>query len=124
MFHKNFRFDDNKIIQNRFYTYKIQDILSYIHRHFKEGISQKDVAKQFSISSQYLAKLFKKHLGINYLKYVNSLRLNQALYELEFTDKTITEIVYDCGFPNARSFLREFKNEINMQPRLYRKMKK
>lgn len=43
-------------------------------------------------------------------------RLELANYLLEHTDKSISEIVLDCGFKNASHFSRVFKERFDMTP--------
>lgn len=44
-------------------------------------------------------------------------RLELANYLLEHTDKSVSEVVLDCGFKNASHFSRVFKEKFDMTPR-------
>ncbi len=94
----------------------ITRILSYLHQHYREPVSQQEVAAEFSVTPEYLSRLFRKTLGMTWYSYLSEIRLNQAVYELEFTDKGILEILYDCGFSNKQSFYNEFKKRFAVMP--------
>lgn len=118
--YENFKNKNNKTNIN-IHENSIINILSYIHLNYKEQLTQTDIARKLSITPQHLSRLFKTNLGINYLEYLYIIRLNQAVYELKNSNKSITEILYDCGFPNKQSFIHKFKKQFGILPNEYRK---
>ena len=52
----------------------------YIAEHFSGEISLEETAKELGISSYYLSKLFKESENVNYIDYVNNLRIEKAAY--------------------------------------------
>lgn len=51
----------------------------------------------------------------------NEQRLNAAVFWLENTDHTITDIWLDAGFESQRTFNRVFREKYKVTPRDYRK---
>ena len=51
--------------------------------------------------------------------YVNGVRLNYAVAELENSMDSITNICLDCGFESQRTFNRVFKDRYKITPREY-----
>ena len=80
-----------------------------------------DLAERISISPYYLSRKFTEHMKCNLNEYVNQIRVSSAVTALKGTDKTITEICYECGFDNIRSFNRAFKAITGETPTQYRK---
>jgi AraC family cel operon transcriptional repressor len=54
--------------------------------------------------------------------YINGLRLGEAARQLRGTDKSILNIIFDCGFGNVSYFNKLFRTEFGVSPRSYRKM--
>lgn len=98
----------------------IQEMTRYIHLNYQSAVKLEDLAEHFFLSTAYVSRFFKKKLGINFTKYLTDIRLNEAVRRLETTDKTLTWIAMDCGFPNLVSFNTAFKNKYNMSPKEYR----
>lgn len=97
------------------------DVLEYVHLHFTEHITIKDVADTFHINSAYLGRIFQKATGINFKKYINNLRIQEAKRLLLQTDKLIYEIANESGFAESSYFISKFSNEVGISPSDFRK---
>lgn len=97
------------------------DVLEYVHLHFTEHITIKDVADTFHINSAYLGRIFQKATGINFKKYINNLRIQEAKRLLLQTDKLIYEIANDSGFAESSYFISKFTSEAGISPSDFRK---
>lgn len=60
-------------------------------------------------------------MGITFLKYLNSIRLEHAYIELVNTDHNISEIIERNGFKNYKMFTKLFKDEYDCSPNEKRK---
>lgn len=109
--------------ENNFEKYfsKISDVIRYIQDHYHEDIGLKDTADRFYYSSSYLSRLFEKTMGITFKKYINNLRLGDAVNLLLSTDRSVDDIAAECGFPNTRSFVALHKEEYGCLPTEHRK---
>lgn len=103
------------------YFSKLADVIGYIQENYKKDISLQSTAEKFFYSNSYLSRLFEKTMGISFKKYINNLRLADALHLLMTTDKSIDEIAQESGFPNTRSFVALHKEEYNCLPSKHRK---
>lgn len=100
---------------------RMNEIVDYIESNYSYGIKLEDVANSLYLSPQYLAKYFKEKTGTTFLKYLNNVRLNHALNDLNNTKNTITKVALDNGFPNITSFTKVFYEKHNINPTKYRK---
>ena len=57
---------------------------------------------------------------MSFLEYVNNIRLFHAVDDLLYTEKKITRIALDNGFPTTASFNKAFRDIYNMTPSAYR----
>lgn len=101
-----------------------QDIsmaLTYINENLYYPMKLEDVAENMYMSPQYFSKFFKRKMGIGFLDYLTSLRLEKAVKNLVYTEESIIKIALDHGFSNAKSFTAAFKKKYNETPGSFRK---
>ncbi len=92
----------------------------YIINHFTENFSRKDIASALNYEEHYFSSLFNENFGITLSRYTNLFRFNHACEQLLHTEKSITDIAFDCGFASIRSFNRIFKEFSGLTPNQYR----
>lgn len=95
---------------------RINEIIYYINNNYQYPISLNDLADQLYLSTAYLSKYIKRKLGMNFINYLNNVRLSNALNEMKTSKKSLTKIALDNGFPNTTAFSTAFKKEYNMTP--------
>lgn len=98
----------------------IEKMKEYINSHLGEDISLQDLADLCQVSPSYISRLFKRHLNIGFVDYLNSLRIARAKKLLEETQMTVEQVGFQSGFNNVRSFMRLFKQYENVSPGQYR----
>lgn len=75
-----------------------------------------NTAAVFSISSNYLSQLFKKHTEIGFNEYIAQRKIEEAKKLLKQGDLKIYEIADRLGFENAFYFSRVFKKVAGVSP--------
>ena len=98
------------------YPPSLQKALLYVQKHYKQKISLESIADAAGVSVQHVIRLFRKHLDITPLEYVNRTKVLHAIDMLRNTDLTVKEISYELGFDNPNYFSRLFKKEEKMTP--------
>jgi AraC-like DNA-binding protein len=104
-------------------TERMKEILSYIHRNYKEKIIVDDIAKHVNISRSECFRCFKRFMNKRPNEYINEYRLSKAAVLLKDTEKSITDICTECGFVSASYFTKVFKELYAMTPLQFRTMK-
>lgn len=100
---------------------RVQVIISYVNQNFREEINLGKLAEQMYLSTSSLSRLFKRSMGCYFGDFVNHVRLNHAVQELEQTEKTITHIAADSGFASLAAFNKQFQAIYQMTPSVYRR---
>ena len=85
-----------------------------------EDISQAAMAERAGISKEYFSRIFKDLTGLNYTKWLNMIRIENAISLFENEDMKLTEIAMLSGFQSIPSFNRVFKELKGISPREYR----
>ena len=93
-----------------------------MHSHYtNSNLTLENIASRLYISKAHLSELFHKITGKKFSKYLRDFRLAKACEELVKTDKTIQEVVYDCGLKDLPSFYKNFNIYTGVTPSEYRK---
>lgn len=103
---------------------RLNDVLQYLHQHWRENLSVAQLAAQVYVSPNYLSRFFNKYLGTTITEYLLNLRMQAAVELLNNSSDSITEIAMKTGFPSATTFIRKFKQHYDVTPRQYQKERK
>lgn len=99
---------------------EILDLQIYICEHFDEKLTRSSLAAMVFLSENYLSRIFRRETGMSIPEYVRKVRLQQAMYMLRDSDKTIQEIASQTGFLNQVYFREIFKKEYGKAPSSFR----
>lgn len=99
---------------------RVQKMINYMHDNYQKDIHLLDVADYVNMSEVSFSRFMKKRTGKNYIEYLNDLRLGIASRHLVDTNKTISEICFECGFNNLSNFNRIFKKRKGCTPKEFR----
>ncbi len=92
-----------------------------IQKHYIEpDFSLYQLAEKMQLSTNYLSSLFKKEMGVGYVRYINTLRIDKAkslLLDMRYRTGEVASMV---GIENPRYFTRVFKEMTGLTPAEYR----
>ena len=83
--------------------------ISYMQQRFSSNLTMEELADHVSLNLSYFIRCFKR-AGMTPHSYLISIRLQQAVYYLKTTDRTVKDIGFACGFQSENSFCITFKN--------------
>lgn len=101
----------------------LYSLVEYMNAHFQEPIALTDVADALYISKFHLSHVFSNTFQMHFNDYLNALRINLAMQLMECADKTFTDIAFEVGFSNVRTFNRAFKKQCGVTPSEFRRMR-
>lgn len=107
--------------QNARHLSRIQEIINYIEENYQSAITLSSLAESLFLSPQYLSKFIKQHFHKTFYDYLNQVRIEHALAEIQYTDMSITKIAFNNGFPNLTAFNKIFKDFYHTTPSSYRR---
>ncbi len=99
----------------------VRKAMAFIHEHFADSISRRDIAQHVSIAEDYLTYCFRQELGTTPIKYLQRYRVNRARQLLKENENSITEIALLVGFSDSGYFSRIFHRETGMSPETFRR---
>ena len=83
-----------------------------------------EIAKRCAVSESGLRQIFKEQTGLTPTQYRTDIKLKKAIYLLESTDLTVSEITEHLHFFDAAYFCKVFRSRVGITPKQYVKNKK
>lgn len=99
---------------------KIKEIMQYIELNHTRKLTATEIAGNFGYNPDYMARLFKKHLGMTPVNYLYEIRLIKIVDELQHTDISINDIFEKHGCTNYKHMVQLFKKRYGCTPRAKR----
>ena len=116
----NIVFDNNLVNDNKVNV--IDDIKRYIKENYDKDISLNYLANnRYYLHPKYLSNIFKKSTGMTFSSYLTQIRMKKALYLLETTYMSISDVSAYSGYNNLSYFIKKFKSYYNITPKEVRK---
>lgn len=110
--------------QEKKYGREVRQALQYVRLHYMEKISMEDVAEKIELSAGYFGRIFKKQVGISFVKYLNQYRIDQAEILLRETNLKVYEVAEKVGISDYIYFSQVFHSLKGIAPTEIRKKQK
>lgn len=103
-------------------TYKtMSQIKNHIDFHYNEELGLKELSRIFYLQPNTISKSFGQVFGKNINSYIHAVRITHAVRILEESDLSITELSAAVGYSSVNTFLRQFREKMNISPLQYKK---
>lgn len=79
------------------------------------------IAQHVHLSKEYVAYLFKKHMGITVIDYVNEKKMILAKNMIQTGEMSLKDVAENLGYENYGYFSRLFKKHFNTSPISFKK---
>lgn len=99
---------------------EIYPAMSYIQTHYSQKISTSRLARECHMSLSHFRSSFTGILGYSAARYIERIRLEKSCELLLYTEMSMTEIAYQCGFSSTASFNRIFSAKYNVPPTVWK----
>ena len=103
---------------------RMSKIIKYVNENYPYISSMDEIASKFYISKYYLCHLFKEHMEVSFISYLNTIKIRAACELLRTSDLTLSQIATRCGFNSIPYFCKVFKESKGISPSQYRKQSK
>ena len=101
----------------------IDEVCSYIKKHYMEEIRLDDLAAMVHINKNYLVRQFKKRFGVTPISYLIKIRMDYAKKLLTESNLPIKAVATACGYNDPSFFNSYFKKIFRISPAAYRRSK-
>jgi len=126
---KAFSIDIDRVSQSAFIIFqgqkdhddeKVKEAQQFIENHYGETIRVDDLAGRLALSRRTLERRFKKATSNTMIEYIQRVKVEAAKKSLESTRKNVTEVMYDVGYSDTKSFRNLFRRITGLTPIEYR----
>jgi AraC-like DNA-binding protein len=100
---------------------RLARVYAFAATHFRETVTLPQLARAAAMSPAAFSRYFKRSTGRAPSDFINDLRIEHACRLLRETDRTVTDIAADAGFPTLTNFNRRFRERTKATPRDYRR---
>lgn len=100
---------------------QIYQAMTYVHNHFDRELTARECALQVNMSYSYFSRLFKQIAGKSFTAFLTEVRISHAEKELLLSEKTVTEVCYQCGFNDVSYFIAKYKALRGIPPSRFRR---
>lgn len=126
---KYFAIDIDRHSQSAFAMFKgqkahkdieIKEAQEYIESNFHDKITIEELADKFGIGRRSFERRFKKATNNTVIEYIQRIKVEAAKRSFETSRKNISQVMYDVGYTDTKSFRDVFKKITGLTPIEYR----
>lgn len=99
-------------------TQRALAVCHYIRSALDEPLTLARLGRRFSLSPAHLQRVFKQHVGISPLEYVEACRMDQLKLALR-NGASVSEAIYDSGYSSPSRVYERAGHALGMTPRRY-----
>lgn len=99
---------------------KIGNIFDFLLKNYTRQISLEEISEYANMNKSAFCRYFKKSANKTFTQALNEIRIGFACKEIIYSNKTIAEISFFCGYENVTYFNRIFKQIKKRTPMEYR----
>ena len=97
------------------------NIEDFFNNNYASNIKIQDLANYLNFSIRHTNTILNKFFGMSFTQKLIQKRLSVAKNQLTYSEKTIAEICYDCGFQSHSFFNSCFRKKFGTNPSEFRK---
>lgn len=98
----------------------LDDMILYILNRPEGDLKQKTISEELYINRSYLSTVFSAQIGVNFVDYVNTVKMKRAAYLLKHTKMKVIDIAGVLDYKDMGYFLKRFKAKYGVTPSQYR----
>ena len=95
-------------------------VLTYMHKTYTQKHSIKELSTICNLTPYHFIHKFKAHTGLSPMKYLSSIRFEQAKKLLSSSNLNVSEVSHTIGYNDPLYFSKLFKKHTGASPSAYR----
>ncbi|MEU5987371.1 AraC family transcriptional regulator [Spirillospora sp. NPDC047418] len=101
---------------------EIERVVEGIRERYNEELSLDDLAEMARLSPFHMARLFRQETGLPPVRFLATVRLEQAKKLLLSTRESVADISSDVGYASLGTFTTRFTRSVGVSPGRYRRL--
>lgn len=99
---------------------EINKAQAYIEQHFEAKFTVDDLAGKLALGRRSFERRFKQATNNTVMEYIQRVKIEAAKRILENSQKNITDVMYEVGYTDVKSFRSTFKKITGLSPLDYK----
>ncbi len=112
--------DVYQLCDDNVHNNRLNAVFKYIQDNYNEDISLASISTIANLTPPSFCRLFKSKTKKHFIEYLNEVRVSNACKSLLESDKSISEIAYNCGYKTIANFNKIFKKITGLTPKEYK----
>ena len=100
----------------------ITKAIDFINENYQQKLSLEDISSFVGLTPTYFSRYFKATTHKTFKNYLNMVRLEHTLIDIQQNGMRETRAAFENGFPSVKSFIAVFKSVYGCAPSEYVKM--
>jgi AraC family transcriptional regulator len=101
----------------------IREVIAYLHDHVDSHYSLRAIATEAGVDPSYLARTFRRSMGMTLGRYVRRLRVRRAIDAIGAGRAgSLSSLAHDLGFADHAHLTRSFRAETTLTPAMFRQL--
>ncbi|HRE39999.1 MAG TPA: helix-turn-helix domain-containing protein [Ignavibacteria bacterium] len=126
---KYFELDINRVSQSPFTIFRgqkehnddvIKNVQEYIEKNYDDKLSVSELADLFNLGRRTFERRFKQATNNTIIQYIQRVKIEAAKSKLELGNKTVSEVMFEVGYSDIKSYREVFKRITKLTPVEYR----
>jgi AraC-like DNA-binding protein len=99
---------------------RMEKLIEFMNANFSRPVRLAEAAALVNMAETAFSRFFKTKTGVNFVDFLNDIRLGHAARLLIDTRDSISDIAAACGYTSMSNFNRTFKREKGLTPKDFR----
>lgn len=95
-------------------------MIDFLQKNYQKKFILDALCDHVNLSRSACCRYFKKMMNMSVSDYILEYRMSQALFLLDHSGLSITDIAFQCGFASTSYFIARFKEKMGVTPREYK----
>ncbi|MEO9801959.1 MAG: AraC family transcriptional regulator [Reichenbachiella sp.] len=95
---------------------RISKVINYVESNLSKRLTLKDLSAIACMSARYFHRAFKKETGKTPFRFIEEIKMDQALRSILLGSKKVHELTFELGYRDYETFSRSFKKHHLIAP--------
>jgi AraC-like DNA-binding protein len=102
--------------------HRMREMIAFVQANFVSHITVEDIAAAANVSRSECFRCFALFCNAAPMEFVNQYRFQHVAQKMAYTDDSISDICFSCGFSSISYFGKAFRKTYGMSPSDFRKI--
>jgi len=98
----------------------IKEAQEFIESNFRDKITIDQLCDRVAVGRRSFERRFKKATNNTVLEYIQRVKIEAAKQQLELEEKNVSEVMFDVGYIDQKTFRQMFKKVTGLSPAAYK----